>query len=128
MVLKRERIFWIIISVILALSCFFFFNSSKESEKNIEELENKVIRLNERADLYVKAYYQQIAKDSVLKLKYDSLLVERQKIKKEYVEKIKIVDRYTVSDMQRYFDERTGKGSGSRLYSGIYNHKGLGQG
>lgn len=114
MVLKRERIFWIITSVILALSCFFFFNSSKESEKNIEELENKVIRLNERADLYVKAYYQQIAKDSVLKLKYDSLLVERQKIKKEYVEKIKIVDRYTVSDMQRYFDERTGKGSGPR--------------
>lgn len=104
--------------IILALSsAFFFFNSTSKLEKENAELKIKVARLNERADLYVKAYYNILSKDSVLKRSYDSLLSEKQKIKKEYVYKIKEVDRYSVSDMQRYFDERTGKGGDTRQRS-----------
>lgn len=104
--------------IILALaSAFFFFNSTSKLEKENAELKIKVVRLNERADLYVKAYYNVLSKDSVLKRSYDSLLSEKQKIKREYVYKIKEVDRYSVSDMQRYFDERTGKSGDTRQRS-----------
>jgi hypothetical protein len=99
------------------ISIAFLLNSTNKLEQENLKLKIKVIRLNERADLYVKAYYNILSKDSVLNRRYDSLLSEKQKIKKEYVYKIKQVDRYSISDMQRYFDERTGKGSDTRQHA-----------
>lgn len=113
------RNYLIVISVILVLfSLFFLTNKTITLKKNNEKLKDSVIRLNERADLYVKAYYDILKRDSVLNQRYDSLKKERQKIKTKYVERIKVIDKYSVSDMQRYFDERTAKGSDTRQHSG----------
>lgn len=119
MALNTAKNFLIGISVILVLlSLFFIFNRTEGLKEDNDRLHDSIIRLNERADLYVKAYYDILKKDSVLNQRYDSLNKERQKIKTRYVERIKVIDRYSVSDMQRYFDERTAKGSDTRQYTG----------
>lgn len=116
--LNIEKNYLIItLSISALISIALLLNSTNKLEKENSELKIKVARLNERADLYVKAYYNILSKDSVLKRSYDSLASEKQKIKKEYVYKIKEVDRYSVSDMQRYFDERTKKGGDTRQRS-----------
>lgn len=118
MALKTAKNFLIGISVILVLlSLFFISNRTEGLREDNDRLHDSIIRLNERADLYVRAYYDILRKDSVLNQRYDSLNKERQKIKTKYVERIKVIDRYSVSDMQRYFDERTAKGGDTRQHA-----------
>lgn len=60
-----------------------------------------------KAKFYKGIYDDLMEKDNALEVKYDSLVLEKDKIKIQYHEKIKLVNKYTVSNMQHYFDERT---------------------
>jgi hypothetical protein len=64
---------------------------------------------------FLKSQYDTLKKqDSVLKIKYDSVEKVRTIIKTQYNERIKVINKYSVSDMQQYFDERTKEGSNTR--------------
>lgn len=89
---------------------------------SIELKNDSLLREAEKHDLrakYLLSQYDTLKKqDSVLKLKYDSIERVRTVIKTQYNERIKVINKYSVSDMQQYFDERTKEGSNTRQYSG----------
>jgi hypothetical protein len=83
------------------------------------ELKNELLlKEAEKHDLRAKYFLSQYdtlkKQDSVLKLKYDSVERVRTVIKTQYNERIKVINKYSVSDMQQYFDERTKEGSNTR--------------
>jgi hypothetical protein len=91
----------------LLVIIYFQFNKTTRLEAQVEE---QIKRANEhrvKANFYKNIYNELMEQDNELSIKYDSLVIEKNKIKIIHNEKIKLVDKYTVSDMQYYFDERT---------------------
>jgi hypothetical protein len=101
--------------ICLSIVCILLTILSTSKLNSIEEentaLKDSSIVYKSRAQLYIKMYDELKKKDGVLVKTKDSLIKIKQKSKIKYVEKIKIISKYSVSDMQRYFDERTGKSS-----------------
>ena len=97
----------LIIALIIALAIvtFFLINTTDILNKKIQAAESKAKEHERTSKFYQDIYDMQLAKDQDLQASYDSLLLEKQKIK--YYDKIKLVNRYSVSDMQSYFNERT---------------------
>lgn len=85
----------------------FLFNRTKSLEAKVEKA-NSIAKEHEiKAKFYKDIYSDLMDKDNALEIKYDSLVLEKDKIKIKYHEKIKWVNKYTVSDMQQYFNDRT---------------------
>lgn len=100
--------FWkaaLIVSLLIVI--YFLFNRTGALERQVEESNSKAKEHEIKAKFYKGIYDDLMEKDNVLEVKYDSLVLEKDKIKIKYHEKIKLVNKYTVSDMQYYFDERT---------------------
>lgn len=91
----------------LLIVIYFLFNRTKYLEKNVQESLDKAKEHEIKAKFYKGIYDKLLEEDNVLEVKYDSLIIEKDKIKILYNEKIKLVDKYSVSDMQQYFNERT---------------------
>lgn len=100
--------------VIAGIIVFLLINSSVFLYNKNKDLEEKANKLDLKAKEYISKYNDLKSKDSVLALRYDSLSRVRSNIKIKYNERIKIIDRYTVSDMQYFFNERTGEGCNPR--------------
>ena len=93
---------------------FSLFNQKTKLEADNKELELKAKQSEVLANEYLKQAQLSKIKESALKLKYDSIksiLNAKDKqliiIKTKYNETIKIVNAYSVSDMQTYYDNRT---------------------
>lgn len=97
---------WILISILLVV-IYFLFNRTISLDKKIEEASLKAKEHETKAMFYKQISDDLIEKDKILEMKYDSLFLEKNRIKIIYNEKIKLVNKYSVSDMQHYFDERT---------------------
>ena len=106
MELVKDTWKWILISILLVV-IYFLFNRIGLLDEKIKDASLKAKEHETKAVLYKKIYDDLIQKDSVLEVKYDSLFVEKNKLKIIYNEKIKLVNKYSVSDMQHYFNERT---------------------
>ena len=106
MELVKDTWKWILISILLIV-IYFLFNRIGLLDEKIKDASLKAKEHETKAILYKEIYDDLMQKDSVLEVKYDSLFVEKNKIKIQYNEKIKLVNKYSVSDMQHYFDERT---------------------
>jgi hypothetical protein len=87
----------------LLIVIYFLFNRTQHLEIEVQKGIEKAKEHEKKAEFYFNIYELQMEKDIDLQFKYDSLVIEKNKI----YEKIKFVDRYTVSDMQSYFNERT---------------------
>jgi len=93
--------------LILLIVIYFLFNQTKTLETKVATAIEKAKEHEIKAQFYLDIYHLQMEKDVDLQNKYDSLLLEKNKIKIQYNEKIKIINEFTVSDMQSYFNERT---------------------
>jgi hypothetical protein len=92
---------------LLIILVFFLLNKTNRLE---DKLQKSILNAKEhetKAEIYFNEYIQAIEKDNALKEKYDSLKFEKNKYKTIYNEKIKIIDKYSISDMQLYFNNRT---------------------
>jgi hypothetical protein len=103
--IKKYWRYAILIGLLVVI--YFLFNRTKHLESSVNDLKIQAKDHEIKAKFYKSIYDKLMEKDNELQLKYDSLVTEREKIKIEYREKIKLIDKYTVSDMQQYFDERT---------------------
>jgi len=116
----KQYIPYIICGCILLFFGSLYFNRTEGLEKKVVELTNEA-KVNEAlAKEYRHQYDLLKAEDNPLQSKYDSIKLELQKSQKTiiklktiYNEKLKIVNQYSISDMQSYFDQRTGKSSDS---------------
>jgi hypothetical protein len=99
--------------VIVVLFILLLTRSASLELKN-EKLLNEAKSNDIKAQYYISKYNALKSKDSVLEIRYDSLDSIKSTVKIKYNERIKIIDKYSVSDMQRYFDERTKEGSNTR--------------
>lgn len=107
-ILDLMKRFWKYAVIIgLLITIFFLFNSTKALENKVEEESTKAKQHEIKAKFYKGLYDKLIEEDIALEVKYDSLVIEKDKIKIIYNEKIKLVNKYSVSDMQSYFNERT---------------------
>ncbi len=107
-ILDLIKRFWkMALIVILLIIIYFLFNKTKSLEEKVKETISIAKQHEIKAEFYKVVYNDLIDKDKALEFKYDSLVLEKDKIKIKYYEKIKLVNEYTVSDMQYYFDERT---------------------
>lgn len=104
--LSKIKWYWIVIPILL-ITIFFLFNQTEKLSSDVATATEKAKEHEIKAKFYLDTYYLELQKDSALQVKYDSLLLKKNKIKIQYNEKIKIINQYSVSDMQRYFDERT---------------------
>ena len=102
---KRYWKYALIVALIIVIC--FLFNRTKSLEKSVEQSLNKAKEHEIKANFYKNIYHKLLEEDIALEVKYDSLLIEKNKVKILYNEKIKLVDKYSVSDMQQYFNERT---------------------
>lgn len=100
--------------IVLFIVVFFLINNTLRLEQENRELESKAVFYELKAKEKLNEYNTLKQKDSALELSYDSLINIKSKIKIKYNERIKIVDRYTISDMQQFFDQRTGEGCDPR--------------
>jgi hypothetical protein len=99
---------WVLI-VGMSIIIYFLFNRTSNLEKQVEDASSKAMEHEIKAKFYKGLSDNLIEEESALEVKYDSLVLEKDKIKIQYHEKFKIINLYTISDMQRYFDERTAK-------------------
>lgn len=97
---------WVLI-ISLLIIIYFLANRTVVLEQKVQDALNEAKTNRDRSIFYKSIYDNLIIEEDNLRFKYDSLVLEKDKIKIEYHEKIKLVNKYTVSDMQRYFDERT---------------------
>ncbi len=104
--MEKDNWKWLLIASLIIV-IYFLFNKTESLEKKIQDASLKAKEHETKAKLYKETYDNLIQKDSALEVKYDSLFIEKNKIKIIYNEKIKLVDKYSVSDMQHYFNERT---------------------
>jgi hypothetical protein len=110
----RKYLPYIVIAVLFILLLTRTASLEIKNDKLLIEAEKHDLRAK-----YLVSQYDTLKKqDSVLKLKYDSIESTRTIIKIRYNEKIKVINKYSVSDMQHYFDERTKEGSNTGQYSG----------
>jgi hypothetical protein len=106
----RKYLPYIIIAVLFILLLTRSASLELKNDSLLQEAEKHDLRAK-----YLLSQYDTLKKqDSVLKLKYDSISSIRTIIKTQYNEKIKVINKYSVSDMQQYFDERTKEGSNTR--------------
>lgn len=104
--------------IIIAVLFILLLTRSASLELKNDLLLKEANRHDLRAKYFISQYDTLKKQDSVLKIKYDSLSNTRTIIKTQYNEKIKVINKYSVSDMQQYFDERTEEGSDTRQYTG----------
>lgn len=97
---------WIVIVGLLVV-VFFLWNKTSTLELESKEHLEKAKEHEIKASFYKQQHDNLVKEESALEVKYDSLVLVKDKIKIKYHEKFKIIDKYSVSDMQRYFDERT---------------------
>lgn len=104
----------------IAIAVLFILLVTRTASLEIknDKLLNEAKSNDLKAQYYISKYNALKSKDSILEMRYDSLDSIKSIIKIKYNEKIKIIDKYTVSDMQRYFDERTKEGGNTGQYSG----------
>tara|TARA_R110000868_G_scaffold369916_1_gene633396 strand:- start:1193 stop:1585 length:393 start_codon:yes stop_codon:yes gene_type:complete len=109
---KEQRINWIVITallVVLAVGCFFYFNSTK-NHINENSLLQKEIKVKSDSLVFYKNQLleQQPAIDS-LKTELDSIKLANKdsQIVNKYHEKIKVINQYSLSNYQFYFDSLT---------------------
>lgn len=118
----KQYVPYFIFICVLGIGLALYFNDTSSLKKKIIT-ESQSAKVNEALAKEYKNQYDLLkGQDNPLQSKYDSLKLELQKSQKTiiklktiYNEKIKIVNKYSVSDMQSYFDNRTGKSS----YSGF---------
>jgi len=116
----KQYIPYVIFICVLGIGIALYFNDTSKLKKDIVT-ESQSAKVNEAlAKEYRHQYDLLKAQDNPLQSKYDSLKLELSKSQKTiiklktiYNEKLKIVNKYSVSDMQYYFDKRTGKSSNS---------------
>ena len=104
---KIEKYWYYPTILILLIVVFFLFNKTSVLEASVQTSLDKAKESDLRAKFHIDVYNLQMEKDAELLARYDSLLLEKSKIKKVYYEKIKMVDKYSVADLQQFFDERT---------------------
>jgi predicted RND superfamily exporter protein len=115
--LNYKKYIAVVIVVVLVIALFFNLNKTRHLENENKVLKDSALFYNAQAKTYIKMYENLKEKDGVLVKTKDSLIRQKSKIKKVYVQKIKLVSKYSVSDMQCYFDERTGKGCNTGQHS-----------
>jgi len=114
----KKYIPYIICGCILLFFGSLYFNRTESLQKEVVELTNDA-KVNEALAKEYKHEYDLLkAQDNPLQSKYDSIKLELKKSEKTiiklktiYNEKLKIVNQYSISDMQSYFDQRTRKSS-----------------
>ena len=99
--------------IILLIIVYFLFNRTQTLENKVQTSIQKAKEHEIKASFYKGIYDKLLEKDIALETKYDSLVIEKDKVKIKYNEKIKLVNKYSVSDWQRFYDERATKGSES---------------
>jgi len=104
---KNKWIFYVLIFVLVGIVVFFLLNRTESSKRSSDKHLESATKHSDSAKVNLERYNGRKVKDSALERKYDSLVSEKQKIKIETNEKIRLVNQYSVSDMQYYFDERT---------------------
>lgn len=119
---KYKDLLLIVLTACLIIAVFFGVNKTTSLEKENEALKDSAIASKVKAEMYLKMYYNLKEKDGVLVKTKDSLLKQKQITKTKYVEKIKLISKYSVSDMQCYFNERTGKSCDTGQRSGNKNN------
>ena len=102
-----------ILITILLIVIYFLFNRTQSLEYKVQQSIDKAKEHEIKANFYKGIYDKLLEKDIALETKYDSLVIEKDKVKIKYNEKIKLVNKYSVSDWQRFYDERATKGSES---------------
>jgi hypothetical protein len=106
----KKNYTWLYILIIIVsggLNVYQFLNSGSSSEKKADKHQNQAEIHQDSSLIHFEQYKGRIVKDSVLEKSYDSLLNVKNQIKPQYYEKYKVVNTYSVSDMQSYFDDRT---------------------
>lgn len=106
----KKNYTWLYILIIIVLgglNVYQFLNSGKSSEKKADAHQNQAAIHADSAKVHFERYKGYEVKDSALAKSYDSLVIQLNQLKKQSNEKYKVIDRYGVSDMQYYFDERT---------------------
>lgn len=107
--MKLEKIkqnwYWIVI-IVMAIVIFFLWNSTKTLDQKVVDATRKATEHSQNAAYYKELYDSQIKIDEALATSYDSLVLVKNKLIIIENEKIKLVDPYTVSDMQSYFYDR----------------------
>lgn len=106
---KYKDLLLIALTVCLIIAVFFGVNKTTSLEKQNKILQDSATISRTRAEMYLRMYNNLKEKDGVLVRTKNSLLKQKSITKIKYVEKIKLVSKYSVSDMQCYFNERTGK-------------------
>ena len=101
----KNNWYWIVI-IVLMISVFFLWNNTSRQDAEIQKLTALSKEQQSNAEYYKELYGKQINTDKQLSTSYDSLTLIKNKI--QINEKIKLVDRYNVSDMQSYFTDRYG--------------------
>lgn len=122
----KQYIPYIICMCILLFFASLYFNRTEKLQREVIELTNEAKVHEALAKEYRHQYDLLKAEDNPLQSKYDSIKLELQKSQKTiiklktiYNEKLKIVNQYSISDMQSYFDERTGKKSSDSGFNPI---------
>ena len=90
----------------MAVSIFFLWNDTERLNNEVILSEQRATSHKNSAEYYKELYDAQIKTDKQQAKSYDSLF--KLKIKIQTNEKIKLVDRYTISDKQSYFTDRYG--------------------
>jgi hypothetical protein len=114
---KYKDLLIISLTVCFIISVFFGVNKTTSLEVENKRLKDSASVSKTRAEMYLRMYENLKQRDGVLIKRKDSLLKQKAIIKTKYVEKIKLVSKYSVSDMQCYFNERTGKSCDTRQHS-----------
>lgn len=114
---KYKDLLIISLTVCFIIAVFFDVNKTTSLEVENKRLKDSASVSKTRAEMYLRMYENLKQRDGVLIKRKDSLLKQKAIIKTKYVEKIKLVSKYSVSDMQCYFNERTGKSCDTRQYS-----------
>lgn len=109
---SKKNYTWLYILIIIisgGLNVYQFLNNGASSEKKADKHQNQAQIHKDSAQIHIEQYKGRVVKDSALEKSYDSLLNLKNQIKPQYYEKYKVINAYSVSDMQYYFDERTAK-------------------
>lgn len=106
---NKSLILYIIIAILVIGLGYLLINGTKGLSNSAQKHLENAQKHGDSAKAYIEHYNGRIVKDSALERRYDDLQKIKQTIKIQTDEKIKLVNKYSVSDMQQYFDYRTGK-------------------
>ena len=97
----QDNWYYIVIGV-MAVSIFFLWNDTERLNKAVIISQQRATDHQNNAEYYKELYDDQIKTDKQQSKSYDSIY----QIKIKTNEKIKLVDRYTISDKQSLFAHR----------------------